>query len=41
MLIGLVVASSLPEATGTPGVGGIEALLVYLAAYGAMTVGTP
>lgn len=39
MLIGLVVASSLPEAKGTPYVGGIEALLVYLAAYGAMTVG--
>ena len=39
MLIGLVVASSLPDATGNPGVGGIEALLVYLVAYGAMTVG--
>ncbi|MFO0796755.1 MAG: NADH-quinone oxidoreductase subunit N [Gemmataceae bacterium] len=39
MLIGLVVASSLPEAKGAPAVGGIEALLVYLAAYGAMTVG--
>jgi NADH-quinone oxidoreductase subunit N len=39
MLIGLVVASSLPEAKGATHVGGIEALLVYLAAYGAMTVG--
>jgi NADH-quinone oxidoreductase subunit N len=39
MLIGLVVASSLPDAKGTPGIGGIEALLFYLAAYGAMTVG--
>src|SRR6185312_14471567 len=39
MLIGLVTASSLPDAEGTPNVGGIEAILVYLAAYGAMTVG--
>ena len=39
MLIGLVVASSLPEAKGAPLTGGVEALLVYLAAYGAMTVG--
>ncbi|MBN9522052.1 NADH-quinone oxidoreductase subunit N [bacterium] len=39
MLIGLVVASSLPEAKGATHVGGIEALLVYLAAYGAMKVG--
>jgi NADH-quinone oxidoreductase subunit N len=39
MLIGLVVASSLPEAKGAPSIGGVEALLVYLAAYGAMTVG--
>jgi NADH-quinone oxidoreductase subunit N len=39
MLIGLVVASSLPDAKGAPHVGGIDALLVYLAAYGAMTVG--
>lgn len=39
MLMGLVVASSLPEATGQPSVGGFDAVLVYLAAYGAMTVG--
>ncbi len=39
MLIGLVVASSLPEAKDASGVRGVEALLVYLAAYGAMTVG--
>jgi NADH-quinone oxidoreductase subunit N len=39
MLIGLVVASSLPDATGNPGIGGVEAMLVYLVAYGAMTVG--
>jgi NADH-quinone oxidoreductase subunit N len=39
MLMGVVVASSLPEAKGQPSVGGIDALLVYLVAYGAMTVG--
>ena len=39
MLIGLVVASSLPDAHGRPSVGGFDATLVYLVAYGAMTVG--
>jgi NADH-quinone oxidoreductase subunit N len=39
MLIGLVVAGSLPDATGAAGVGGVDAVLFYLAAYGAMTVG--
>ena len=39
MLMGIVVASSLPDAKGTPGVGGIDAVLVYLVAYGMMTVG--
>jgi NADH-quinone oxidoreductase subunit N len=54
MLMGVVVACSLPEAHGTaktdlvsgkstgvvgPGIGGIDALLVYLVAYGLMTVG--
>jgi len=39
MLIGLVVASSLPDSHGRPSVGGVEAILVYLVAYGAMTVG--
>ena len=39
LLMGLVAASSLPDARSTPSVGGIEAMLVYLAAYGAMTVG--
>jgi NADH-quinone oxidoreductase subunit N len=39
LLIGLISASSLPDAKGTPNAGGIEAILVYLAAYGAMTVG--
>lgn len=39
MLMGLIIASSLPEASGQPGVGGIDAVLVYLAAYGMMTVG--
>lgn len=39
LLIGLVVACSLPDAKGRPGVGGVDALLVYLVAYGAMTVG--
>jgi NADH-quinone oxidoreductase subunit N len=49
MLMGVVVACSLPDAHGTPTakpgevvgpmVGGIDALLVYLVAYGLMTVG--
>ena len=39
MLMGIVIASSLPESKTQPGVGGIDALLVYLVAYGAMTVG--
>jgi NADH-quinone oxidoreductase subunit N len=39
MLMGVVVASSLPDAKGAPGVGGIDAILVYLVAYGMMTVG--
>jgi NADH-quinone oxidoreductase subunit N len=54
MLMGVVVACSLPEARGEPradlvsgkltgvtgpGIGGIDALLVYLVAYGLMTVG--
>jgi len=55
MLIGIVVACSLPDATGVerltanadkptgvvvgPWVGGIDALLVYLVAYGMMTLG--
>jgi NADH-quinone oxidoreductase subunit N len=39
MLIGLVTASSIPDAKGAPGIGGIEAILVYLVAYGAMTIG--
>jgi NADH-quinone oxidoreductase subunit N len=39
MLMGLVVASSLPDTTAVPDIGGVDALLVYLVAYGAMTVG--
>ena len=39
MLIGLVAASSIPDAKATPSAGGVEAILVYLVAYGAMTVG--
>src|SRR5262249_43727409 len=39
MLMALVVAGSLPDAKAQPSIGGMEALLVYLAAYGAMTVG--
>jgi NADH-quinone oxidoreductase subunit N len=39
MLVAVVVASSVPEMKGNPGIGGIDALLVYLVAYGAMTVG--
>ncbi|AMV25841.1 NADH-quinone oxidoreductase subunit N [Gemmata sp. SH-PL17] len=40
MLMGIVVASSLPDAIGQPGIGGIDALLVYIVAYGMMTVGS-
>lgn len=39
MLMGIVVASSLPDAKEMPGVGGIDAVLVYLVAYGMMTIG--
>jgi NADH-quinone oxidoreductase subunit N len=39
MLMGVVVASAIPDAKESPGVGGIDALLVYLVAYGMMTVG--
>lgn len=39
MLIGVLVALALPEAAKAPGVGGAEALLLYLVAYGLMTVG--
>jgi NADH-quinone oxidoreductase subunit N len=39
MLMGVVVASSLPDAKEMPGVGGIDAILVYLVAYGMMTIG--
>jgi NADH-quinone oxidoreductase subunit N len=43
MLIGVVVACSLPDAAGParggPSVGGIDALLVYLVAYALMTFG--
>ena len=39
MLMGIVIASSLPDAKGAPGVGGIDAVLVYLVAYGMMTIG--
>ena len=39
MLMGVVVASSIPDAKATPDVGGIDALLVYLVAYGMMTIG--
>ncbi len=41
MLMGVVVASSLPDSKGVGGsfVGGIDALLVYLVAYGMMTLG--
>ncbi|MBN9122523.1 MAG: NADH-quinone oxidoreductase subunit N [Planctomycetes bacterium] len=40
MLMGVVVASSLPDAKAPPDVGGIDAVLVYLVAYGMMTVGS-
>ncbi len=39
MLMGIVVASSMPDTKTAPGVGGIDAVLVYLVAYGMMTVG--
>ena len=39
MLMGVVVACSMPDAEKPPSVGGIDALLVYLVAYGLMTVG--
>jgi NADH-quinone oxidoreductase subunit N len=41
MLMGVVVASALvaPDVDGQPGIGGIDAVLFYLVAYGAMTVG--
>jgi NADH-quinone oxidoreductase subunit N len=39
MLMGVVVASAIPDAKEAPGVGGIDALFVYLVAYGMMTVG--
>ena len=39
MLMGVVVASSLPDAKEAPGIGGMDAVLVYLVAYGMMTVG--
>jgi NADH-quinone oxidoreductase subunit N len=39
MLMGLVIAGGLPDAKATPDVGGVDALLVYLVAYGLMTVG--
>ena len=39
MLIGVVVASSLPDLKHGPAIGGINGLLVYLVAYGMMTIG--
>jgi NADH-quinone oxidoreductase subunit N len=39
MLMGVVVAGALPDAKTAPDVGGIDALLVYLVAYGLMTLG--
>ncbi|MCI0703213.1 MAG: NADH-quinone oxidoreductase subunit N [Planctomycetia bacterium] len=43
MLMGVVIASSLPDvnpdAKNQPGIGGMDALLVYLVAYGMMTIG--
>ncbi len=39
MLMGVVVASAIPDAKEAPGIGGIDALLVYLVAYGMMTIG--
>jgi NADH-quinone oxidoreductase subunit N len=45
MLMGIVVASSLPDAHGTAKggtvgmIGGIDAMLVYIVAYGMMTIG--
>ena len=39
LLMGIVIASSLPDAAGRPGVGGMDAVFVYLVAYGMMTIG--
>jgi NADH-quinone oxidoreductase subunit N len=39
MLVGLAIAPYLRSATGSAEVDGVEAILYYLAAYGAMTVG--
>lgn len=39
MLMGVVIASAMPDTKTAPGIGGIDALLVYLVAYGMMTVG--
>lgn len=39
MLMGIVVASSLPDTKTPPDVGGMDAVLVYLVAYGMMTIG--
>jgi NADH-quinone oxidoreductase subunit N len=39
MLMGVVVACSLPDSDKPATIGGIDALLVYLVAYGLMTVG--
>src|SRR5205823_1567589 len=39
MLMGVVIAGAVPKMGANPDVGGIDALLVYLVAYGAMTVG--
>jgi NADH-quinone oxidoreductase subunit N len=39
MLMGVVIASSIPDAKSAPEVGGMDAILVYLVAYGMMTIG--
>src|SRR5436305_10078155 len=39
MLMAVLVAGSLPDAKELPGVGGMDAILVYLVAYGMMTIG--
>jgi len=39
MLMGVVIAGAVPKMGANPDFGGIDALLVYLVAYGAMTVG--
>jgi NADH-quinone oxidoreductase subunit N len=39
MLMGVVIAGAVPDAKAAPAFGGIDALLVYLVAYGMMTVG--